>query len=208
MPDGERSSRRGRIGWAMIPPLIRGVGRLAWRLEITTPTGTLPAPPYVVAANHYSFLDPFLVAAALPGEVRFLGLHDLFGNYRVVDFALETFDVIPLSRGVVPFGPLRTALTHLEAGGAVGLFPEGTRHWEFEGGRARHGAAWLAARTGVPVVPVAISGSDRVLGVDNKLHTGRIEVVVGSPLHANGSGRGEVEDLTRRWARWVADTLH
>ena len=69
MPDGERSSRRGRIGWAMIPPLIRGVGRLAWRLEITTPTGTLPAPPYVVAANHYSFLSPWpesLRSAAIP----------------------------------------------------------------------------------------------------------------------------------------------
>lgn len=202
----EESSWRGRVAWAVAPPLTRGLGRLAWRLRITA-TDRLPRPPYVVAANHHSFLDPFLVAAALRGEIRFLGLQDLFGNYRFVDLALNSFDVIPLSRGVVPLGPLRTALSHLEGGGVVGLFPEGTRHWDFEQSRAKHGAAWLAARTEVPIVPVAISGSDRVLGVDNKLHTGRIEVVIGDPLHATGGGRSAVEDLTRRWGAWVTDTL-
>jgi len=206
--DGEDSSRRERVAWAVVPPLSRGLGRLAWHLKITTPTGRIPQPPYVVAANHHSFLDPFLVAAALPAKTRFLGLQDLFGNHRLVDFALDTFDVIPLSRGVVPLGPVRTALRHLDEGGVVGLFPEGTRHWEFEQSRAKHGAAWLATRSDVPIVPVAISGSEGVLGVDNKLHTGRIEVVVGDPLHATGSGRPAVEDLTRRWGAWVTDTLH
>lgn len=204
---GEDRSWRKQVAWAVVPPLSRGLGRLAWHLRITTPKGRLPPPPYVVAANHHSFLDPFLVAAALPGKTRFLGLQDLFGNYRLVDFALDTFDVIPLSRGVVPLGPVRTALRHLGSGGVVGLFPEGTRHWEFERSRAKQGAAWLATRTGVPIVPVAITGSDRVLGVDNKLHTGRIEVVVGDPLIATGSGRPAVEDLTRRWGAWVTDTL-
>lgn len=198
---------RRRAAWAVVPNLSRGLGKVAWRLNITTPANPLPQPPYVVAANHHSFLDGFLVAAALRDEIRFLGLQDLFGNHRWVDFALDSFDVIPISRGMVPLGPIRTALHHLDAGGSVGLFPEGTRHWEFEPSRAKHGAAWLATRTGVPLVPVAVSGTERVLGVDNKLHTGRIGVVVGEPLYAMGDGRAAVEDLTGRWGGWVAANL-
>lgn len=207
--DGAASQRswRGDIAWSVVPPLSRALGRVAWRLKITTPVRPLPRPPYVVAANHHSFLDAFLVAAALRDRIRFLGLQDLFGNYCWVDFALDSFDVIPLSRGVVPLGPVRAALDHLDAGGTVGLFPEGTRHWEFEPSRAKHGAAWLATRAGLPLVPVAVSGTERVLGVDNKLHTGRIQVVVGDPLYAVGSGRTEVEDLTTRWSGWVAAHL-
>lgn len=202
-----RGSWRSDLAWAVVPPLSRGLGRVAWRLEITTPTKSLPRPPYVVAANHHSFLDAFMVAAALRDRIRFLGLRDLFGNYRSVDFALDSFGVIPLSRGVVPLGPVRAALEHLDAGGAVGLFPEGTRHWEFEPSRAKHGAGWLATRTGLPLVPVAVSGTEKVLGVDNRLHAGRIRVVVGDPLYAVGAGRSAVDDLTRRWALWVAANL-
>jgi 1-acyl-sn-glycerol-3-phosphate acyltransferase len=161
----------------------------------------------VVAANHHSFLDPFLVAAALPARFRFLALQDLFGNHRVVDFALNTFDAILVTRGVVPLGPVRSALAHLETGGAVGLFPEGTRNWVFDPRNARDGAAWLATRAGVPVVPMAISGSERVLGVDNKLRRGTIQVDVGASLRPDGHDRSAVTDLTARWGDWVEKRL-
>jgi 1-acyl-sn-glycerol-3-phosphate acyltransferase len=161
----------------------------------------------VVAANHYSFLDAFVVAASLPSRIRFLALQDLYGNHGWLDFALDAYGGIPVSRGVVPLGPVRTALQHLEAGGVVGLFPEGTRHWVFDPANARHGAAWMATRVGVPLVPIAISGTDRVLGVDNKLRRGTIHVEVGAPLHADGQGRAAVGELNDRWASWVEHEL-
>lgn len=208
MPSDISDNRwRGRLAWSVVPPLSRGLGRLAWGLRITVLPDSLPPPPFVVAANHHSFLDAFLVAAALPERIRFLALQDLYGNYRWVDFALDSFDVIPLSRGVVPMGPVRAALRHLDTGGVVGLFPEGTRHWEFEPDRVKGGAAWLAARTDVPLLPVAIAGSDRVLGVDNRLRRGKIQVVVGNPLRAEAATRSAVDDLKARWSGWVADTL-
>jgi 1-acyl-sn-glycerol-3-phosphate acyltransferase len=205
-PSRHRGAWSGRVGWAVIPPLVRGVGRLAWRLEISL-TATPPPPPFVVAANHHSFLDPFLVAAALPARFRFLALKELFGNHGMVDFALQAFDSIPVSRGVVPLGPVRSALRHLESGGAVGLFPEGTRHWVFDPRNARDGAAWLATRAGVPVVPIAISGTERVLGVDNKLRRGTIHLEVGAPLRPTGHDRSAVADLTCRWGAWVEQRL-
>lgn len=190
----------------MVPPLVRGVGRLAWHLEIRL-TAPPPSPPFVVAANHHSFLDPFIVAAALPARFRFLALQDLYGNHGWVDFALNVFDAIPLSRGVVPLGPIRSALDHLESGGALGLFPEGTRHWVFDPRNARDGAAWLATRAGVPVVPMAISGTEGVLGVDNKLRRGTIHVEVGASLRPTGRDRSAVADLTARWGDWVERRL-
>lgn len=192
-----------RAAWIGLPPLIRLAGRLAWRLEIRFDSA-LPEPPFVVASNHHSFLDALLVGAALGTKVRFLALVDLFGNYRWLDYALELFDAIPLERGVVPLGPMRAALDHLSDGGVVALFPEGTRRWEFDPGRLRPGAAWLAARLGVPLVPVAIVGTDRVLGVDNRLQRGRVRVTVGPPLLGAGADRAAVDSLIERWGLWVA----
>lgn len=196
-----------RIVWTGVPPLARGVGRIVWRMEVDLESG-LPDPPFVVAANHHSFLDPVLIGATLRHKIRFLALVDLFGNYRWLDFVLGAFDVIPLKRGVVPLGPVRAALAHLDEGGNVGLFPEGTRHWDFDQTRARPGAAWLAAQADAPLVPVAVAGTDAVLGVDNRLHAGRVRVMVGPPLLGTGTNRAAVDELSRRWGHWIDDRLH
>lgn len=192
-----------RFAWAVVPPLARVVGRAAWRLEMDLGEG-VPEPPFVIASNHHSFLDPFLISAAFRHKIRFLALIDLFGNYRWVDFALTAFDVIPLRRGSVPLGPARAALDHLGAGGVVGVFPEGTRYDRFDPERARPGAAWLAIRAGVPLVPAAISGTEIVLGPDNRLHQGRIRLSVGPPLRGHGPERESVDDLLARWGHWTS----
>ena len=196
----------GKVYWAVTPPLTRLVGRAAWRLEIDSGEG-FPDPPFVIASNHHSFLDAFLISAAYREKVRFLALDDLFGNYGWVDFSLTAYDVIPIKRGAVALGPLRHALDHLSTGGVVGVFPEGTRHSGFDPARVRRGAAWLAVRAGVPLVPVAVVGSENVLGPDNKLHRGRIRVRVGPSLHPSGSGRREVGALMDRWTDWVSFAL-
>jgi 1-acyl-sn-glycerol-3-phosphate acyltransferase len=166
-----------------------------------------PNPPFVLAANHHSFLDPLLIGAAYGNRVRFIGLVDLLGQNRVVDWAMDSFEVITIRRGTVPFGAIRECLDHLGQGGVVGVFPEGTRMQRFGDGRLYRGAAWLATRAGVPLVAVAITGTDRVLGVDNKLHRGRVEVIVGPTLHARGAGPEAVADLTNRWQAWMASVV-
>jgi 1-acyl-sn-glycerol-3-phosphate acyltransferase len=206
LADIPRRPLLGKAVWTILPPLVKGLGRLAWRLEVDLGNG-FPDPPFVIASNHFSFLDGVLIGAVVRQKVRFLALVDLFGNYRWLDFALTSCDVIPLRREVVPLGPMRSALGHLARGGAVGLFPEGTRHPSFDLERARPGAAWLAAQTGVPLVPVAVMGTDRVLGVDNRLHTGRIRVAVGPALHPGGTDRSEVDHLMAHWGGWVSNQL-
>lgn len=195
-----------RAAWTVLTRVVKGVGKLAWRLEVDVGDG-LPDPPFVVASNHFSFLDGLMICAVFQRKVRFIALVDLFGNYRWLDFALTAVDVIPLKRGVIPLGPMRTALGHLARGGVVGLFPEGTRRPNFDPTQARPGAAWLATHSGVPLIPVAVVGTDEVLGIDSGLHTGRIRVAVGPPLHASGTDRTAVDDLMARWGSWVSNQL-
>lgn len=195
-----------RIAWWIAAPLIRVIGRLLWRLRIEQ-QADFPSPPFIIAANHHSFLDPALVGAAYGTKSRFLALTDLFGNYRMLDFTLRFFDVIEVGRGTVPLTAIRQALAHLRAGGVVSVFPEGTRVARFGEIEPRPGAAWLALRAGVPIVPVAVIGSDRVLGLDNRLRRGRIRIVVGPPLHPDGKGRPAISDVSRRWATWIHSVI-
>jgi 1-acyl-sn-glycerol-3-phosphate acyltransferase len=186
--------------------VIHFVSTIAWRLRIAYGVG-FPEPPFVIAANHSSFLDPPVVAAAYRRRIRFLTLVDLFGNYRTLDLALKTFEVIEVKRGSIPLRALRQALDHLGQGGVVAIFPEGTRAWQFGDKPVALGAAWLALRAEVPLVPIAIAGTEKVLGVDNKLRRGRIKAFVGPALYPEGSGRQAAQDLTERWSEWIRSQL-
>lgn len=197
-----RRALRSRLLWPLAIHGIRVGARLFWRLRVDEGAG-FPPPPFVLAANHYSFLDPPLVGAVYGKPARFLALVDLYGNHRWLDWALDALEVITMRRETVPLGPVRQALDHLAAGGVVGLFPEGIRTHCFGEAGFKRGAAWLAMRAGVPLVPVAVRGTDRILGVDNKLHRGRAEVVIGPSLQPTTTA----EDLMREWVEWVGKTL-
>jgi 1-acyl-sn-glycerol-3-phosphate acyltransferase len=205
-PDPDPLRLRSRFAWRFGIPAINGVARAAWRMSIDRGPG-FPPPPFVIAANHYSFLDPPLVGAVYRRRVRFIGLVDLLGHHRFMDWAMDAFEVIQVRRGTVPLGTIRASLAHLEAGGVIALFPEGRRVERFGDLEPRPGAAWLAVRAGVPLVPVAMTGTDQVLGIDNKLRRGRVGVIVGPPLHPEGMGREAVADLTRRWVAWMEETV-
>jgi len=82
-----------------------------------------PPPPFVIASNHLSFLDPPLIGAVYGSRVRFLALAELFGNHRLLDLMMDAFEVIEIRRNTVPLGPLRQCLAHLREGGVVAAFP-------------------------------------------------------------------------------------
>lgn len=202
----DRLRIRSRLAWALGPAATRVMSRAVWRLTVEG-SERFPEPPFVIAANHHSFLDPPLVGAVFGKRARFIALVDLAGHHRFLDLALDWFEVIPVSRGTVPLGPMRESLSHLGGGGVVAVFPEGTRVGRFGDGEVRPGAAWLAVRAGVPLVAVAVTGTDRVLGLDNRLRRGRVKVIVGPTLHQRGSGREAVNDLMSRWQDWVASVV-
>ena len=147
--------------------LMRLVGR-AFDLEASGGEHIPRLGPVVLAVNHLSHLD-VIVATHLAGRnVRYLTLDELFGESRFFDRLVGYFGAIPMSRSRVPLGALRTALDHLAAGGAVGVFPEGRRVAHWSESPPKEGAAWLSLRADVPMVPVSIIGTEGSLSVGQR----------------------------------------
>lgn len=129
----------------------------------------------VVACNHKSYWDPVIVGCVLPRarKVHFMAKAELFKFYPlgIIITSLGTF---PVQRGGADRSAIRKSLDYLTAGEVVGIFPEGTRN-KSEGMLNPHlGAAMLATRARVPVLPVAIMGSRGVWG--------KVRVVIGQPI--------------------------
>ena len=163
----------------------------------------VPDGPLVVAANHFSHLDPVVVGLAVGRPIRYLAVDELYGNSKFFDRLTLWLGAIPLTRVRVPLGAMRTALAELEAGGAVGLFPEGVRVWTWgEVDRPKRGAAWLARRAGAALLPVAITGTDQAMGRGTARISPRpVFVTVCEPLFPSDFD-GEPDPVGAMMDRW------
>ncbi len=126
-------------------------------------TGNVPSDgPVILAANHLSFIDSPLLMFGLDRRVTMLGKAEYLDG-RISSWIFPAAGMIPVDRsgrGLVE--SLRFAEQRLDDGEIIGLFPEGTRSRGGELRRGRPGAAHLALRTGAPIVPVGIMGTDVV----------------------------------------------
>ena len=163
-------------------PLARVLA--AWFPYAVVRRAPLPKGPFVAVINHFSLLDPPIAGLAMRRPVRFLALDEIWGVHRALDAVLVLFDSIPVSRSDrQALGALRAALRHLESGRPIGVFPEGRRVAVWGEIPLKTGAAWLAVRASVPVVPVAIWGSQHAMPMDGmRIRRAPIRVVVGLPI--------------------------
>jgi 1-acyl-sn-glycerol-3-phosphate acyltransferase len=145
-------------------PIVRRLAR--WWVDFRVVGGPAPSGPVVVAANHFAHIDPVMVSITLGRPIRYLALDELFGHNPLFDSLTLWLGAIPLTRDGVPLSAMRTALAELDDGGAVGVFPEGRRVAAWGDVEPKGGAAWLARRSGAPLAPVAISGTDDAMGLD------------------------------------------
>jgi len=161
MPDLVAAAPRALDRLLRIPNRL--VTRAFFDLEVTG-TENLPHDgPVVIAANHFSHLDPPLIGVNLDRYVRFLAVDELFVESRTFAGLLQFFGTISLDRDGYPLAAMRESIDHLDGGGVVGLFPEGRRvEWWGENAPKR-GAGWLAWMTGAPLIPVAIVGTQHSL---------------------------------------------
>ena len=117
----------------------------------------------IVASNHRSFLDPFVIGALLPWRRRmqFLAKVELFEK-RWIGWLLSRLGAFPIRRGQSDETAMETARLIVDRGGTVVVFPEGTRIRSGSLGRPKRGVGRLALETGAAVLPVAVHGSDEV----------------------------------------------
>jgi len=157
----ERTRRRGvhPIVYWLARAVIQSAIHVYFRLR-RTGRGHIPDGGVILAANHRSFLDPFVVGCCLRRPTYFVAKQELFGN-RFVGWFLNCMGAFPVRRGDSDEQSTATALALLERGAAVVIFPEGTRCRSGPLNPPRRGVGRLALATGAPVVPIAVMGTER-----------------------------------------------
>jgi 1-acyl-sn-glycerol-3-phosphate acyltransferase len=139
----------------------------------------------VLVSNHRSYWDPVVIGTSVPKErpVYFMAKSELF-KIPLLGPVIKKLGTFPVKRGGSgDRSAVRTALNLLSKGEIVGIFPEGTRSKSEDLLDPHLGAAMLATRAGVPVLPVAITGSSGFFG--------RVKIVFGSPMHFKPEGKDE-----------------
>jgi 1-acyl-sn-glycerol-3-phosphate acyltransferase len=180
--------------------LARWIHRPFYRIRVLHQSRVPAEGPVVLVANHSSFIEPQLLFGLVRRRAVFLVKAEL--SRGVAGPAFRWIGQIMVRRGVADREPLMAAVSILEAGGLVGVFPEGTRGaGDVE--HAEQGAAWLVRMTGAVVLPVATRGTHQRSGFRPKL-----DVLVGEPLELSvHRGRTGLAAATEEIRKHLADLV-
>lgn len=134
--------------------------KLFANLEVIDSENVPPFGPVIIVANHQSSADPPLITATAPRKVHFLAKRDLFSG-PIVSWLLRQYGAYPLNREGADPAAYRWALNQLKHDKAVVIFPEGTRNPGCMK-KALPGVAQLALKSEAPLLPVGITGTERM----------------------------------------------
>ncbi|MGC1381760.1 MAG: lysophospholipid acyltransferase family protein [Candidatus Baltobacteraceae bacterium] len=168
---------------------VRCVVRVLWRARAVGMENVPATGPLIVACNHVSYLDPPAMGCFCPRRISYMAKKELF-EVPVLGGVIRALGAYAVDRQGSATAAIKRSLEVLQAGGAIGIFPEGTRN--LTGTVApQTGVALLASLAGAPVVPACIRGSDRAR------RFGRIEVAFGAPLTLPGGRKATRDDLAK-----------
>ncbi len=204
--------RRLRLTWPQrgLYALNTLLCRTLWRV---TTTGPLPVENHqgaIIICNHRSSADPCFVEMTTDRVVHWLVAKEYYEHWAF-RWLLRAAESIPVSRGGIDTPAVKAAIRIASQGGLVGLFPEGRVNFSdrilLPG---RPGAALIALKSRVPVIPCFIRGAPPARYVlEPLIHPARVEVIVGKPIdvskfYGREDERGVLEELTRRFLREIA----
>jgi 1-acyl-sn-glycerol-3-phosphate acyltransferase len=188
---GEHAPALYRTIHAILPPILNALWR-PW----TEGYDNIPTEgPAILAANHLSFLDSIFLPSSLDRPVYYLGKSDYFSGWQRLFF--ENVGVMPVARqgGDAGEASLRKGEEVLREGHMLGIYPEGTRSPDGRLYRGKTGPVRLALRTGAPIIPVGLIGTDDVLPVGAKFpRLAKVGIRIGRPLDLAARYEGLAED--------------
>jgi 1-acyl-sn-glycerol-3-phosphate acyltransferase len=192
-PEGRRPGERGRVlAFGAARLAIVGFFRVYWRVRISGREHIPATGPVVVAPIHRSGVDFVLAGMVTRRRVRFLVKHTVW-RYPFLGSFLAFMGAIAVERGTADRVALRAVEDALRAGEPVVIFPEGTRQSGDAVAPLFDGVAYVAGRTGAPIIPVGIGSSAAALPPGSRLIApARVTVVVGPPLPPLPTADGRV----------------
>jgi 1-acyl-sn-glycerol-3-phosphate acyltransferase len=183
---GTEISRSGRFFYAVIRGAIHGASRLWFRLEIVGREHVPATGGVIVAPVHRSNLDTPVISAITTRRLRYMGKESLWKT-RFGAWFFTSLGGFPVERGTADRAALRSCQAVLERGEPLVMFPEGTRQSGpvVEPGRMHDGPAFVAGRTGAPILPIGIGGSERAMPKHAKwIRPRKMTIVIGPPIPA------------------------
>ncbi|MGE5718729.1 MAG: lysophospholipid acyltransferase family protein [Nocardioidaceae bacterium] len=175
--------------YALVKAVLAAVFRMVWRPTVTGLENIPRQGPVILASNHLSFMDSMVIPLVVPRRVAFLAKSEYFTGTGVKGtlsrWWFRGFGMIPVDRDDTRAAQasLDAALSVLSSGGAFGIYPEGTRSRDGLLYRGRTGVAWLAMTSGASVVPVGLTGTDKLQPVGTRVpRLARVSVQFGRPI--------------------------
>lgn len=179
--------------------VARGLSKLLllglWRFRAYGVENVPRSGPLIVACNHVSYFDPVVLGVGLPRMLTYLAKKQLF-DIPLLGPIIRGCGAYPLDRGAGGVAAVRVALRVLKDGRCVGIFPEGTRNLSGSAPE-KSGAAFLAAISGAPVVPAAVSGTKGA----NRF--AQIRVAYGKPMTIARNRKADEDDLEK----WTTEIM-
>ncbi len=167
----------------------------------------------LLCGNHVSYIDPPALGAGCPRQVHFMAKQELF-QVPIIGFLIRKVGAFPVRRGAADRAALRKAIDYLQHGEVVGLFPEGARNYEPQKGlRAPEaGIGMIALRARVPVIPVALVNTEKLLPSHSIFFKfSHVKVIYGKPLHLDDlyekGDRAALDEIAKRIMAAIGDML-
>ncbi len=195
-------SRLTRVSYAFVRGLLHAVFSLFGRVRILGRENIPATGAFILAPVHRSNVDFGLASLVTRRPMRFMG-KDSIWKVGLLGRFVSMLGAFPVHRGAADRESLRVCTAVIEGGSPLVMFPEGQRRSGPVVEELYDGTAFLAARTGVPIIPVGIGGSERMMPKGAKfLHPSKLVLVVGPPIPAPAAGdkgrasRSAVRELT------------
>jgi 1-acyl-sn-glycerol-3-phosphate acyltransferase len=210
------SQRFHTLGRQLIRRFLHWLSRPALgvltNLEITGIENLPKSGPLIMVGNHFSFIDPVCFVRLSPWQIEFLGGANMPHSPLATRIIPLLWGYHPLYRGTGAKDSLKTAEIILKQGGILGIFPE-AGNWATVLRPARPGTAFLAARTGAPLLPVGLVGLNDVFPSLKRGRRARIQFNIGKPFgpfQAQGRGqkhREQLEEIGHEIMRHIAELI-
>ncbi len=194
----------GRLFYTLMRGIVVGICVAYTRTKVIGRHNIPSSGPFLLAPIHRSNIDTPLAAAVTSRRMRFMG-KDSIWKVRPIGWIVSALGAFPVTRGSADREALKRCIAVLEAGEPLVLFPEGTRQSGPIVQPLFDGAAYVAVKAGVPIIPVGIGGSEGVMPKGSKMiYPKKCVVVVGEPIVVP---RDEMGRVPRSAVKDVTQTL-
>jgi 1-acyl-sn-glycerol-3-phosphate acyltransferase len=208
---GERMSLGQRVMYGFVRAAVVGFCRLWFRVEVHGREHVPATGPFILSPVHRSNVDTPLIAAVTRRRLRYMGKETLWRS-RFGAWFLTTMGGFPVERGTADREALRASMTVLERGEPLVMFPEGTRQSGPDVVEMHDGPAYVASRTGAPIVPVGLGGTERSMPKGSKFpRPVKMVILIGPPIPAPAQTEGgrvprrAVRELTSELAATIQE---